>query len=146
MAIQTELLNILLNNSYKKQLSEKDYVFELSLEQYEKLINDIKLYYGLIKDAKIDTIINIVLLHFGLTRKRAEMKTRKREILIGRQVSAYFLKKYTKLTLAQIANEFHQDHATALSSIRVVNNLLDTNDGTIRDDIEVLESKLGYKK
>jgi hypothetical protein len=54
-------------------------------------------------------------------------KTRKIEFVRARQISCYFLKKYTGYSLNKIGKlNLGIDHASALASIRRINNLLDT--------------------
>lgn len=58
-----------------------------------------------------------------------DSKTRKREIVIARQLSMKFAKIYTKSSLASIgAHIGGKDHATVLHACNTIDNLLDTKD------------------
>ena len=54
-------------------------------------------------------------------------KTRKREVVEARQVLMKYRKEMMKLSLAQAAEPFGKDHATAIHAIKTVNNLLETD-------------------
>ena len=61
-----------------------------------------------------------------------DSKTRKREIVMARQLSMKFAKVYTKSSLASIgASIGGKDHATVLHACTTIDNLLDTNDPQI---------------
>lgn len=53
--------------------------------------------------------------------------TRKYTIKFPRQIAHYFAYQYTRLSLQQIANPFKQDHTTILNSLKVIDNLFDSN-------------------
>ena len=58
-----------------------------------------------------------------------DSKTRKREIVMARQMSMKFAKVYTKSSLASIgAHIGGKDHATVLHACTTIDNLLDTKD------------------
>jgi hypothetical protein len=68
------------------------------------------------------------------------LNTRKREIVLVRQVSMYFAKRYSKLSLAKIGQEIGgKDHATVLHACKTVSNLYDT-DKLFRLGIDELEN------
>ena len=71
-------------------------------------------------------------------------RTRLRQLLIPRQVCRYFLRRKTKWSLAKIGVETGMvDHATTLSSCRVIANLIATDKDFARqiDEIEILLTK-----
>ena len=55
------------------------------------------------------------------------LKTRKREFVQARQISMYFLGKYTPYSNEQIANFYRKDHASYNHSKKTVNNLMDSD-------------------
>ena len=70
------------------------------------------------------------------------IKTRKREIVICRQLIMYFLKKFNrKQTLAEIGSVYGKDHATVLHAIKTVNNLIDT-DKSFSCKVELYSKKI----
>ena len=72
-------------------------------------------------------IIKIVFDYFQVPLFYQTVKIRKREIVLARQVSMYFMRQNTQLSYAEIAGEFLLDHATAIHSLKAVNNLRDTD-------------------
>lgn len=57
----------------------------------------------------------------------AKPKTRKRAVVFPRQVASYLLKKEAKLTLSDIARLLNQTHCNVYSSIKLIENQLETN-------------------
>ncbi len=83
-----------------------------------------------IKKAKIliEHIINVTCNYFEIKQEVFQSNTRKREIVVARQLAHYFAKKYTKLSLAKIGDEIGgKDHNTVRHSVKTVNNLKDTD-------------------
>jgi hypothetical protein len=66
--------------------------------------------------------------YFKLPGGTLDIKSRKREIVKYRQIAIWSAKKLTKCSLALIGKSIAgRDHATALHSIRAVNNLMETD-------------------
>ena len=63
---------------------------------------------------------------------KIKSKTRLREIVVPRQLAMYLIRKYCKMSLAQIGTLFTppdgkpKDHATVLHSCREVSNMIET--------------------
>ncbi|MFH2032063.1 MAG: helix-turn-helix domain-containing protein [Bacteroidota bacterium] len=75
----------------------------------------------------------------GIDIDIAQCKTRKREVVLPRQITHYFCKKLTKHTLDSIGNKVGgKDHATVLYSVNTVSNLIDT-DKKFKKNIDCLE-------
>ena len=79
-------------------------------------------------------IIQVVFNYFRVSVFYQMTKTHKHEIVLARQVSMYFMRQYTGLSLEGIGRYFSRDHATVLHAFRTVNNLRDT-DRHFRDDL-----------
>jgi len=86
-------------------------------------------------------IIKVVFDYFGISPFYQMTKTRKREIVIARQVSMYYMKENTRLSLAHIGAYFLRDHATVLHACKTVNNLRDT-DREFRSDMVRICNKI----
>jgi chromosomal replication initiator protein len=88
-------------------------------------------------------IINIVYDHMGCDVSLIKSKSRDHELIVfPRQVSHFFLKKLTKLSLDQIGEKAgNMHHATVLHGIRTVQNHIDC-DKSVKKMIEELEGKL----
>jgi len=89
-----------------------------------------------------------VLTHYGLSREMVfEQKTRKREIVFARQLIMFFLKKYTKMSLKSVGQEFRgegfkkgKDHTTVIYAIQQIKNLCDV-DPIISREVKFIECK-----
>lgn len=68
----------------------------------------------------IEIIVERCVSHFDIPLKLLTGKRRDRNIVIARQITMFFLKKYTDLTLKEIGKLFNRDHTTALYSIRFI--------------------------
>ena len=69
-------------------------------------------------------------------------KTRKKEIVIARQVAMYFSKEYTDHSLKAIGYHFGgRDHSTVIHAVQSVNDMMDTN-SNFKSSIEELKKKL----
>lgn len=74
--------------------------------------------------------------HFGCLPKDFHSKTRRREVVLSRQMFMHCLYLSTNLSLAQVGERAGgKDHATVLHSMRTINNLLAT-DKQFRKDFE----------
>lgn len=71
-------------------------------------------------------ILRIVEKYKGLSYKQQNIKTRKRHIVVARQLTYHLHYLFTKHTLAKIGSLFKQDHATVLHANKTISNLLDT--------------------
>ena len=90
----------------------------------------------------VDNIKKLVAEHFSLPIEKLQSKTRKREIVIARQLSMYLAKNHTKDSLKQIGANFGgRDHSTVIYSCKTVKDLMDT-DLLFRDTVQELERKV----
>lgn len=56
-------------------------------------------------------------------------QTRRHRVVLARHCAAYFMRKYTDLTLEEISMQFsNTDHSSAHHSIKTCQNLMDTDD------------------
>jgi hypothetical protein len=83
--------------------------------------------------------------HFNIPLSILRSKTRKREVMEARHIVKFLGRKYFKsLSTADLGALFDHDHATVLNSIKVVNNLSET-DKRIKTEIQELEKKINDK-
>jgi len=79
-------------------------------------------------------ILNLVCAEFGITPKDLFIKSRKKEVIIPRQIFYYLAKKYTRYSLQSLGligfnySGVRQDHATVLHAKNTVINLLGSDD------------------
>jgi chromosomal replication initiator protein len=80
--------------------------------------------------------------YYGIPISKIDSKTRKRVIVIARQIGIYLARKYSKCSLKTIAEAFGgRDHTTAIHSIKTVRDLMDT-DEDYRERVLHLEAHL----
>ena len=80
--------------------------------------------------------------HFDVSVDKLQGKTRKRQVVIARQLSMYLSKKMTNKSLKAIGENFGgRDHSTVIYSCKAVQDLLDT-DTIFKDTVSDLEKKI----
>ncbi len=90
----------------------------------------------------IDYIQKTVSDYFKVPQDDLKAKTRKKEIVIARQVAMYFSKDYTNHSLKSIGFHFGgRDHSTVIHAVQSVNDMLDT-DAKFRYSVDELKKKL----
>jgi len=96
-------------------------------------------------EVNIDYIQKFVSEYFAVTIEQMKDKTRKREIVIARQVAMYFAKEYTNMSLKSIGNHFGgRDHSTVIHALTSVSDLMDT-DKKFRATMQDLIKKIKIK-
>jgi chromosomal replication initiator protein len=71
-------------------------------------------------------------------------KSRKKEIVIPRQMAMYFAKEFTDLSLVMIGTYLGRDHSTVIHAISSVENMRDT-DRKFKVAFSEIEKKLKMK-
>ena len=96
------------------------------------------------KDYTMKDIKQSVYKILDVEEKDVEVRSRKPECKVPRQLAMYFIYKYRKAawSLAMIGNEVAgRDHATVLHSVKTVNNLCET-EVCFRDKVNDIEYQL----
>ena len=88
-----------------------------------------------------EDIINIVCEVMEIHPDLISLKTRKREIVVCRQMVYYFLSIYFDYSLAFIGRLFKQDHATVIHAKKTIMNLVHT-DRNIRQSYETIKKMI----
>ncbi len=84
------------------------------------------------------TVIKQVCEFYQVEQNDIIIPNRKREVVMAKQVSAYFIKEATpRSTLKQIAKSLNYNHATVIHCFKTVKNLIEV-DSTIKEDINKL--------
>ncbi|HEY9125246.1 MAG TPA: chromosomal replication initiator protein DnaA [Bacteroidales bacterium] len=117
-------------------LNHKTISIEVAKEVVDKISRNVK------KEITIDYISKVVCNYFNITPDQLSVNTRKREIVLARQVAMYFSKLLTKSSLTTIGTNIgKKDHATVLHAYKTVLNLRDT-DKMFKRQLEDIERKL----
>ncbi|MFT5640790.1 MAG: chromosomal replication initiator protein [Cyclobacteriaceae bacterium] len=113
---------------------------ELDLELAKKILKNIVT--DIDSEVGIDYIQKTVSEYFSVELDDLKAKTRKKEIVIARQVAMYFSKDYTNHSLKSIGYHFGgRDHSTVIHAVQSVNDMIDTN-AKFRFSIDELRKKL----
>ena len=94
------------------------------------------------KEITVENIKKLVADHFKLPIEKLQGKTRKRSVVIARQLSMYLAKNYTTNSLKSIGQNFgNRDHSTVIYSVQAVKDMMDT-DLLFKDTVAELEKKV----
>lgn len=94
----------------------------------------------------IDDILEKVCNHFNVTVSAVNSKSRKRDLVVARQVSMYLAQKYTKMPASRIGKLVGgRDHSTVIHSCMQVENRLKT-DALFSKDLGSIEVSFKLKK
>ncbi len=131
-----ELEGILVSLIAQSSLNQRDIDLPLTKEVVQKFVAQIS------REITIQSILDMVAGHFNLDVEVIKSNSRKREIVIARQLAMYFVKEHTSHSLKTIGKAFGgRDHSTVIYSCRTVNDLIDS-DKSFQLVVEELEKKL----
>jgi chromosomal replication initiator protein len=134
-----ELEGVLISLIAHASLNRREIDLELAKQIMKNIVHDIETEVG------IDYIQKTVAEYFHLKLEDLKDKTRKKEIVIARQVAMYFSKEYTNHSLKSIGYHFGgRDHSTVIHAVQAVNDMIDVN-ANFRGSIKDLKEKLKIK-
>lgn len=94
------------------------------------------------KRITVQKIQDIVSDFYHVKKELIQSASRKREIVQARQVTMYFIKKHTELSLSQIGAQVgNRNHATVLHACNTVKDFYEVDKG-FRSDIDEIENLL----
>ncbi len=126
------LVSLIAQSSLNSQEIDKDLAKKV-IRNFVKQIN---------KEITLDFIQRLVAEHFSLPVDKLQGKTRKRQVVIARQLSMYLAKNLTDKSLKNIGEKFGgRDHSTVIYSCRTVQDLMET-DAIFKDTVSELEKKI----
>lgn len=131
-----ELEGVMISLLAQSNLNNRRVDLELAKEIVQKFVTQIN------KGITVENIAQLVADHFEVPIETLSSKTRKRQVVIARQLSMYLAKHYTKSSLKTIGDNFGgKDHSTVIYSINTVQDLIDT-DAIFKDTVAELEKKV----
>ncbi len=134
-----ELEGVLVSLIGEATLNRKEIDLELAKEALQKIVQDIETEVG------IDYLQKYIADYFKVTPDSLRAKTRKKEIVIARQVAMFFAKEYTNHSLKVIGYHFGgRDHSTVIHAINSVNDMIDT-DKRFAESMREIEASLKVK-
>lgn len=130
-----ELEGVLVNLVAHSKLNQQDIDLNLANKVIRNFVNHVN------KEITIENIQNLVAEHFNIPIEQIRSNSRKRDVVIARQLSMYFAKEFTQKSLKNIGESFGKDHSTVLYSHKQVRDLMDT-DALFRDTVNQLKQKV----
>jgi len=131
-----ELEGVLISLIAHSSLNKREIDLELAKQTLKNIVQDIE------NEVGIDFIQKTVSETFNVSLDDMKDKTRKKEIVIARQVAMYFSKQYTNHSLKSIGYHFGgRDHSTVIHAVQTVNDMMET-DSQFCSSVETLKKKL----
>ncbi|MFT4033229.1 MAG: chromosomal replication initiator protein DnaA [Siphonobacter sp.] len=97
------------------------------------------------REVTIETIMEGISDHYRISIADLKGKSRKKEIVLPRQIAMYFAKEYTDLSLKSIGYHFGgRDHSTVIHAIQNISELKEHN-SDIRSQLLTLQKQFGKK-
>ncbi len=131
-----ELEGVLVSLIAQSSLNRREMDLELAKEVIKNFVTQIN------KEITVEFIQKLVADHFNVPVEKLPSKTRKRHIVIARQLSMYLAKNLTDKSLKAIGENFGgRDHSTVIYSCRTVQDLMET-DMVFKDTVAEIEKKV----
>lgn len=131
-----ELEGVLNGLIAQSSLNQREIDMDLARSVIKNFISEVN------KEITVDAIQKMVAEHFKISVEKIQGKTRKREIVIARQLSMFLAKNMTDTSLKTIGENFGgRDHSTVIYSCNTVSELMDT-DSNFRETVDELEKKI----
>lgn len=131
-----ELEGVLVSLVAQSSLNRREIDLDLTKEVVKNFVTEIN------KEITVEFIQKLVAEHFKVAVENLQGKTRKRKIVIARQLSMYLAKELTDKSLKAIGDNFGgRDHSTVIYSCRTVQDLMET-DVIFKETVEELEKKI----
>ncbi len=131
-----ELEGVLVSLVAQSSLNQQEIDMELAKRVIRNFVKQIN------KEITVDYIQKLVADHFDLGVEKLQGKTRKRQVVIARQLSMYLAKNLTDKSLKAIGENFGgRDHSTVIYSCKTVQDLMET-DVIFKDTVSELEKKI----
>jgi len=135
-----ELEGVLISLIAHASLVRQDINLELAKQTLKNIVHDIDAEVG------IDYIQKTVAEYFKVEVSEIKSKSRKKEIVIPRQVAMYFSKLYTNHSLKVIGYHFGgRDHSTVIHAMHSVEDMIET-DSRFKNSIEEIKKKLKMRR
>jgi chromosomal replication initiator protein len=131
-----ELEGVLISLVAQSSLNQRTIDLSLTKEVIQNFVNQIN------KEINVENIKKLVAEHLKVPIEKLQGKTRKRSVVIARQLSMYLAKNLTNKSLKAIGDNFGgRDHSTVIYSCKAVRDLMDT-DLIFKDTVTELEKKV----
>lgn len=131
-----EMEGLFISLMAQSSLNKKAITIEMARQLIDRFVNSTT------QEISIEYIIKIVNDRLNVTMEDFLSKSKKREMVLARQLSMYFAKKYTKCSLAMIGKECgNKDHSTVSYAIRTIGDLIE-KDKQVRALVSEIEKNI----
>jgi chromosomal replication initiator protein len=131
-----ELEGVLISLLAHASLNRKEIDLDLAKATLKNIVQDIE------TEVNIDYIQKVVSAFFNVSQEQMQSKSRKRELVVARQVAMYFSKEYTNHSLKSIGQHFGgRDHSTVIHAVQSVNDMMET-DSKFKHSVNELSRKI----
>src|SRR5690606_12080264 len=121
---------VLISLIAQSELNNKKADISLAKEVIQRFISNIS------KEITIENIQALVADFFDISIEQLKSKSRKRNIVIPRQLGMYLAKMMTEQSLKEIGFSFGgRDHSTVIYSCKTIEDLMDT-DGSFKTTVD----------
>jgi len=135
-----ELEGVLISLIAHASLMRKEINLELAKQTLKNIVQEID------SEVGIDYIQKTVSEYFGISVEDMKAKTRKKEIVISRQVAMFLAKEYTNHSLKSIGYHFGgRDHSTVIHAVQSVDNMMET-DVRFAHSLEEVKKKIKIRR
>lgn len=115
---------------------------EITLDLAKKIVREVATERKNNLTITIDEITRIVCAHLNVPENKVREKTRKKEVVLARQISMFLASKMTKSSLKTIGLHFGgRDHSTVIHACSTIEQSINT-DIIIKEMVENLQSKI----
>lgn len=131
-----ELEGVLITLVAQSTLNKKEIDLQLAKSVVKQFVSQVN------KEITVDNIKLLVAEYFKVPVEKLHGKTRKRDVVIARQLSMYLAKNFTNSSLKVIGDKFGgRDHSTVIYSVKAVQDMMDT-DLVFKDQVADLEKQV----
>ncbi len=131
-----DLEGILISIMAHSTVYNKSITLELAERVVRKVVNCEK------KEINVNDIVDLVCKHYGVSTNAIYTKTRKRDVVLARQVAMYLAKKNTELSAAKIGVMIgNKDHATVVHACKTIKEQMSVNKN-FSSEIDELQTEL----
>lgn len=135
-----ELEGVLISLIAHATLNKTEINLELAKQTLKNIVHDIE------SEVGVDYIQKSVGEYFQISVEDLKDKTRKKEIVIARQVAMYLCKEYTNHSLKSIGYHFGgRDHSTVIHAVQSVSDMMDI-DSKFAHSMDELKKKMRMKQ
>ncbi|MGB3619485.1 MAG: chromosomal replication initiator protein DnaA [Catalinimonas sp.] len=134
-----ELEGVIISMIAQSSLNRREFDVDLAKQILHNIVR------GIESEIDVDYIQQSVSDYFSVSLDSLKAKTRKKEIVMARQIAMYFTKEFTDYSLKSIGQYFGgRDHSTVIHAIRSVKDSIETN-RKFRSTMEDLTTRLKQK-